>query len=220
MNVRYRKARRFLCMGLFMSIAALSTAGFDQFISASSQLSASQQAFQTLQQSLSSGNLSAAQAAFNTYNHLNQSAGSISTSSSSSSSTSKFSTDLAALGTAIGSGSVTSAQSAFTTLQGDLKTTPSQTITNAEAAVAQSVQWVDDLLNLSGSSTTSTTTDPASTILDSAYGLSSSSSTTDPTTSLLESAYGNTGSSTGATTATTAESTGNAGNSASVNAYA
>jgi hypothetical protein len=55
-----------------MAIAALSNAGFSQFVAASSNVSASQQALQTLQQSLAAGNLSAAQTAFNTYQSLNQ----------------------------------------------------------------------------------------------------------------------------------------------------
>jgi hypothetical protein len=205
-----------------MSVAALSTAGFSQYISASSNVSASQQALQALGQSLASGNLAAAQTAFNTYNQLNQGS---KAASSSSSSESRFAKDMAALGTAIGSGNLSTAQSAFATLQGDLKSTPSQAMSNAEGAVAQTVQWVDDLLSLSSTSHSPTTpVDPATAILDSAFGVNTSTSSTDPTTALLENAYG-TGSSgstgsTGATSTSTAPLSGNAGNSASVNVYA
>jgi hypothetical protein len=152
-----------------MAVAALSTAGFSQYISASSNVSASQQAFQSLQQSLTSGNLTAAQAAFNTYNQLNQS--STTTSGNSSSAvTSQFSKDLAALGSAIGSGDLATSQSAFATMQSDLKSTPSQAVTNAEAAVTQTVQWVDDLLSLSiTNSVALPPVDPTTSILDSAY---------------------------------------------------
>jgi len=202
-----------------MSVAALSTAGFSQYIAASSNISASQKAMQTLQQSLASGNLSGAQTALKAYMQLNQSQ--TSATSTSTSTTSQLSADLATLGSAIGSGNLTSAQSAMATVQSDLKATPSQAITNAESAVAQTVQWVDDLLNLSSTSSAPTTpVDPTTSMLDSAYGLNPTS-TTDPTTSLLEGAYGKQ-SGTGSTSAAAAPlaTSGNTGNSASVNAYA
>jgi len=213
-----------------MSIAALSTAGFSQYISASSNVSASQQAMQTLQQSLASGNLAAAQSAFNTYQQLNQSpsTASGSTSSSSAGTPSQLSTDMTALGSAIGSGDLSTAQSAFATVQSDLKATPSQAITNAESAVAQSVQWVEDLLTLSSSNNSSTTpADPTTSMLDSAYGINPSSTATNPTTAMLESQYGDGASATSAnssgssasSTATSA-TTGNIGSGASVNVYA
>ena len=212
-----------------MAVAALSTAGFSQYIAASSNVSASQLAFQSLEQSLASGNLGQAQAAFNTYQQLNQaatptSAGTPSSnaSTSSTSTTSQFSKDLAALGTAIGSGNLATAQSAFTTLQGDLKSAPPQAVTNAESAVAQTVSWVDDLLNLSSNNTADATpVDPTTAMLDSAYGLSTSSSTTDPTTSILENAYGTSGAGTSSSSSTPASaSSGNLGTGSSVNAYA
>jgi len=214
-----------------MTIAAFSTAGFSQYIAASSNVTVSQQAFQSLQQSLTSGNLVQAQAAFNTYQQLNQSATTAANSSGSSSTSTaaptQFSTDLTALGTAIGSGDLTTAQAAFATLQGDLKNSPSQSLTNAESAVAQTVSWVDDLLNLNGNSQQDTTpVDPTTAILDSAYGLSSSSSNTDPTTSILENADGTSGSGTSSSSSSpissvpASASTGNLGSGASVNAYA
>lgn len=160
-----------------MAVAALSTAGFSQYIAASSNVSVSQQAYQSLQQSLASGNLTATQTAFNTYNQLNQ--GSTSSSASSGSGSSQLSTDMAALGSAISSGDLTTAQSAFATVQSDLKTTPSQAVTNAEAAVAQTVQWVDDLLSLSSTGSASAApVDPTTAILNSAYGQNSSAGST------------------------------------------
>ncbi|MGD0903280.1 MAG: hypothetical protein ABR924_10110 [Terracidiphilus sp.] len=217
-----------------MAVAALSTAGFSQYIAASSNLSASQQAWQSLEQSLALGNLTAAQSAFNTYNQLNQSSSTASGSGSSSSS--QLATDMTALGSAIGSGDLSTAQSAFATVQNDLKTTPSQAMANAESAVAQTVQWVDDLLSLSDSSNSSSTpTDPATAILDSAYGMNPSSNTTDPTVALLESKYGDGNGSTGSASSSGASasassgdsgsapsvvSAGNAGSAASVNVYA
>jgi ribosomal protein S20 len=216
-----------------MAIAALSTAGFSQYVAASSNVPASQQAWQSLQQSMASGNLSSAQTAFNTYNQLNQNTSSAADGSTTSPS-SQLSTDMTALGSAISSGNLSTAQSAFTTVQNDLKSAPSQSVTNAETAVNQTVQWVDDLLNLSGSDNfQSAPVDPTTSILDSAYGLNSTPASTDPTASILNSAYG--ANSPGSTNATAPAASnpdassaaapvplanGNAGSAASVNVYA
>jgi hypothetical protein len=132
-----------------MAIAALSTAGFNQYLlTSTSTVAKSQQALQTLTQSLASGNLTAAQSAFNTYQALNTASGS----GSGSSSSSQSATDLTALGAALTAGNLTAAQSAFATVQSDLKNAPSQASANATAAVAQTVQWVDELLNFPDSS--------------------------------------------------------------------
>jgi len=211
-----------------MTVAALSTAGFSQYIAASSNVTGSQKAWQSLEQSLAQGNLTAAQSSFNTYSQLNPEPAS---SSGSPSATSQLSTDMAALGSAIGSGNLSSAQSAFATVESDLKTTPSQAVANAESAVAQTVQWMDGLLSLSdstSSSSSTTTTDPVTAMLDSAYGLNSSSSTTNPEVALLESKYGegstastsNASSSSSTASALSAVSSGNTASGASVNAYA
>ena len=53
------------------SVAALSTVGFSQYIAASSNVSGSQKAWQSLEQSLVQGNLTAAQSAFTIYSQLN-----------------------------------------------------------------------------------------------------------------------------------------------------
>jgi hypothetical protein len=216
-----------------MTVAALSTAGFTQYISASSNVSQSQQAWQSLQQSLAQGNLAGAQSAFDTYSQLNGNpvaAGT--TGSAASSSTSQFSTDMKSLGSAIGSGSLSAAQSAFTAVQNDLASSPSPAVAEASAAATQSVQWVDDLLSLSNTdNTVQPTADPVTTILDSAYGETAAAGT-DPANSILDTAYGATGSGsasgTGATVAPAAApastpiaaSFGNYGSAASVNLYA
>ena len=205
-----------------MAIAALSTAGFSQYVALSSNVGASQQAWQSLQQSLAAGNLVAAQTSFKTYQQLSQN---LTGAGSSSSSDSQLATDMTALGTAIGSGNLTTAQQAFATVQNDLKNTPSQAIANAESAVAQTVGWVDDLLNFGDTrSSNSASADPAVAILSSAYGLSSSSNTTDPTVALLESKYGDEASGENTTANDTSSSaplsSGNAGSAGSVNIYA
>jgi hypothetical protein len=194
-----------------MAIAALSTAGFSQYLALTSNVGASQQAWQSLQQGLAAGNLTAAQTAFNTYQQLNQNA-------TGSSASSQFATDMTALGQAIGSGDLTQAQQAFATAQSDLKGAPSPAVQSAESAVAQTVDEVDELLGLDSSASTDTTVDPATSILDSAYGLSGSQTTTDPTVALLESKYG--ARAAGDSSSGSATSTGNSGSAASVNAYA
>jgi hypothetical protein len=210
-----------------MAVAALSTAGLSQYIAASSNVSASQQAWQSLEQNLASGNLKAAQSAFKTYSQLNQNlteAGGSSTSSStsSSSSASQLTTDMKTLGSALSAGKLSTAQSAFATVQNDLKNSPSQAMANAESAVAQTVQWVDDLLNLSsGNSQPTTSTDPVTSMLDAAFGVNPSSNSTDPTMSILDSVYGSDTTGSGSkSSAVSIPSSGNSGSGASVNAYA
>jgi hypothetical protein len=114
------------------------------------------------------------------------------------------------------------------------KSAPPTSLAGAEAAVAQTVEWVDDLLNLiSASPIPATTTDPATAILDAAYGLNTTSTTDNPLEDILTSAYGASsasGSSGGAGASTASEpappsaptpaTSGNLGSSASVNAYA
>jgi ribosomal protein S20 len=191
-----------------MSIAALSTTGFSQYLALTSNVGGSQQAWQSLQQGLAAGNLTAAQTASNTYQQLNQNVTGASVSS-------QFATDMTALGKAIGSGDLTQAQQAFATVQSDLKDAPSPVVQRAENAVAQTVDQVDELLGFNNSASTDTAADPATSILDSAYGLSSSQTTTDPTVALLEPKYGP-----DATANPPASSAGNSGTAASINAYA
>lgn len=201
-----------------MAIAALSTAGFSQYLAFTSNVGASEQAWQSLAQSLASGNLTTAQTAFNTYQRLNQN-------STSAGASSQFATDMTALGKAIASSDVTSAQQAFATVQNDLKTEPPPAVQSAESAVAQTVSEVDELLGVDNAAAPSTTsTDPATAILDSAYGLSTSSSATNPDVALLEAHYG-TGSSansaaSGDASTASAPGAGNSGSAASVNVYA
>jgi hypothetical protein len=175
-----------------MSIAALSSAGFSEFVSASSNIAASQQALQALQQSLASGNLSAAQTAFNTYQALTQnlanSNGSVSASNA------QLAADLTTLGKAIASGDLSSSQAAFAAVQNDVKGNASPSVAAAEAAAAHTVAEIEQLLNTFAPSSAPATTDPLTQILDTAYGsgagAASTSSTTDPTAALLEAQYG------------------------------
>jgi hypothetical protein len=172
-----------------MSIPALSSAAFSQYVASSSNIDASQQALQSLQNSLSSGDLTAAQTAFNTYQALTQKLAN--SSGTTTSTNAQFSTDLAALGSAIASGYLLTSRSAFATVQADAKAATSPAIAAALAAASQTVTEIEDLLSVFNTSNAApTNTDPFTTILNTAYGQNSSASTTDPTTTLLEGQYG------------------------------
>jgi hypothetical protein len=207
-----------------MTIAALSTAGLSQDVVSLSNVSKSQQAWQTLQKSLASGNLPAAQTAFNAYQQVNQNLSAISGSSAPSGT--QLSTDLTALGSALSSGNLSASQQAFATVQTDLGSTPSQAMAAATAAMAQSVQMVDDLLNLSSASSfSSTPADPTTAILEGAYGVNTSPNITDPATAMLNSVYGAYSASTADMIASASgtgaiESSGSSASSARVNTYA
>ena len=111
-----------------MQVGAISAAGLSQYVLSSSNSTQLQQALQTLQSSLSSGDLNGAQAAFGTLQQLNQS---LATASGNSlSSNSQLSTDLTALGSALTAGDLSTAQSAFATVQSDLKSSNSPSQTN------------------------------------------------------------------------------------------
>jgi hypothetical protein len=205
-----------------MAIAALSTAGFSQYIALTSDVGGAQQAWKSLEQNLAAGNLSAAVTAFDSYQQVSRN----STSSGSAASGSQLSSDMTALGSALSSGSLSDAQQAFTTVQNDLKSQPPIAVENAESAVAQTVDEVDALLDFPDAySASSSATDPTTAILDSAYGLASTSAATDPDLALLEANYGR---GAGSTPASAAENSsagavpgaGNAGSGASVNVYA
>jgi hypothetical protein len=174
-----------------MAIGALTAGGLSQYVLDSSNLTQTQQAWQTVQQSLAAGNLSAAQTAFSSYQQLTQNLTNI---SGSSAANTQLTTDMTALGTALSAGSLSAAQSAFATVQTDMKGAPSQSMANATAAMAQVESWVNDLLDSADpSSSSSTSSDPTTSLLQSALSPDSASSSTDPATEALDSAYGGTG---------------------------
>jgi hypothetical protein len=201
-----------------MAIAALSTAGFSQYVALTSNVGAAQQAWQSLEQNLAAGNLSGAQTAFNAYQQVNANSA-----AGNANSKAPLASDMTALGNALNSGSLSDAQQAFATVQNDLKSQPSNAVQNAESAVTQTVDDVDELLGFSDAySASSTPTDPTTAILDSAYGLASPSTATDPDLALLEANYGAaaTTASAGSSSTSATPSAGNAGSGASVSVYA
>jgi len=155
-----------------MTIGAISAAGLSQSVFSSSNSTQQQKILQTLQNSLSAGDVNGAQAAFAKLQKLTQSPATAS--GSSASSNSSLAADLTALGSALSSGDLSTAQSAFTTVLGDLNKSNSPALTNETSAASQSVQLVNELL--------------------STLNVNSSSSTSDSTTSVLERVYGSPGS--------------------------
>jgi hypothetical protein len=116
--------------------------------------------------------LSGSQSAFQTLQTLYQN--SATAGGTNLSSSSQLSTDLTALGTALTSGDLSTAQSAFATLQSDLKTSPSPSQTNETTAASQSLQLVQEVLGTLNSSTASSSANSTSALLDSVYGSGSS----------------------------------------------
>ena len=175
--------------GANMTVAALSTARISQQIPPTNSLTKSQQAWQTLQQSLASGNLAAAQSSFSTYQQSDQSLSSASSSASSASTQST--TQITALGNALSSGDLSGAQTAFANVQVDLQGAPAQATAAATAVTSEAAQRVDDLLTLSDSSSFSPTpADPTTAMEDGSYGVNTSPNIVNPASALVSAANG------------------------------
>jgi hypothetical protein len=154
-----------------MSTSLISAAGLGQAV-LSSSVSPLQQALQTLQSSLSTGNLTSAASAFQTLQTVLQD--SATASGSTLAGNSQLSADLTALGSALSSGNVSTAQSAFATVLGDLKTSATPAQINEASAASQSLQLVQELLGtVDGTSTAATTTAATTSLLQSVYGAQS-----------------------------------------------
>jgi len=152
-----------------MTIGSISAAGLSQYVLSSGNSTQLQQLLQTLQNSLSAGDLDGANSAFQNLQKLFQN--SATASGSSLSSSSQLSTDLTALGSALSSGDLSTAQSAFATVQSDLKTTSSPAQTNEATAASQSVQLVEELLStVNSSSSSSSSSDITNSVLEQVYG--------------------------------------------------
>ncbi len=148
-----------------MSISSISAAGLSQYVLSSSN-SPQQQALQTLQSSLASGDLNSAQSAFETLQAVLQN--SATSTGTTLSANSQFSTDLSALGSALSSGDLSTAQSAFATVLSDLKGSASAAQVNEANAASQSLQLVEGLLSRLDSSTASSA-DNTTSLLQSVY---------------------------------------------------
>jgi hypothetical protein len=152
-----------------MSIGPISAVGLAQDVFSYGN-SNQQEALQTLQNSLISGNLSTAQSAFQTLQNVLQNSSTAGGSSLLSSNT-QLNTDVTALGSALSSGDLSTAGSAFATVLGDLKNTAS---TNEANAASQSLQLVEGILSqLDSSAAASAGADNATSIFQSYYGAKS-----------------------------------------------
>ncbi len=166
-----------------MAIVALTNASSSQYVPSTSNLNTIQTALQSLQRSLATGSLSAAQIAFNQLQKASQNLTSLGGAFAPSA---QATANIATLGTALTNGDLAGAQTAFTTVQSDLTNVNSLAITAAVDSANQAVQQIDVLLGVSSSS------DSSSSSLDSLLG--ASASTTDiaaQTTSILSNVYGN-----------------------------
>jgi hypothetical protein len=151
-----------------MTIGSISAAGISQDVLASSNSNALQQILRTLQKSLSSGDLNAAQSAFSALQTLNQN---LTTASGNSPSiSSPLSTDLTALGNALNAGDLLTAQSAFTTVKTDLNSAASPSQTNEANVASQSQQLVAELLSSLNASAASSNPDSTTSVLEKVYG--------------------------------------------------
>jgi hypothetical protein len=151
-----------------MATSPISAASLSQGVLESGSL-VQQQALQTLQNDLASGDLNGAQSAFQALQNVLQN--SATAGGSSLSSNSQLSTDVAALGGAISEGNLSTAQSAFATVLGDLKNSPSQAQINEVNAASQSVQLVEELLStVNANSVASSSSDLTTSILEGVYG--------------------------------------------------
>jgi Sec7-like guanine-nucleotide exchange factor len=149
-----------------MNISSISAAGLSQFVLSTNNSTQLQQLLKTLQNSLSSGDLSAAQSAFQSLQKVFQS--SASANGNTVSSSSQLATDLTSLGDALNAGDLSTARSAFATVLNDVKATTLPAQSNQAAAASQSVQLVQEVLS-SLNPGSSTGTDIANSILDSVY---------------------------------------------------
>jgi hypothetical protein len=157
-----------------MTVSAISAASLSQHVLASSDSNQLQQALQSLQSSITSGDLNGAQSAFEVLQTLNQGLTTASGNSSSQiSASSQISSDLTALGSALSSGNLSTAQSAFTTVKNDFNNSASPSLTNETNAASQAVQTVSELLSsLNVNSSSASISDSTTSVLERVYGTS------------------------------------------------
>lgn len=158
-------------------------------------MSASRNAWSSLGNNISEGDLTGAQSAFSVYKRL--------ISNSTNHLNSRFSSDLADLGTALTSGNLSSAETAYESVSKDVASDPVLSINNAASEAQQIGSWISAMMGVGSSSTASNLlTDPYAYILGTAYdqlnsSLSSNSGSylsaaygVDASTSYLQLAYG------------------------------
>jgi hypothetical protein len=147
-----------------MTVGSISATSLSQYVLSTNDSTQQNQLLQTLQSSLSNGDLSAAQSAFQSLQTLFQT----SAAAGGSAVSSQLSNDLSAIGGALSAGDLSTAQSAFTALQSYLKTS-SPALTNEASASSQAVGLVEDLLSTLNTSVVSSSGSDLS-LLQSVYG--------------------------------------------------
>jgi hypothetical protein len=149
-------------------ISSISAGGLSEYVFASSNSNELQQTLRALQNNLASDELNGTQSAFQKLQTLFQN--SATASGSTVASGSQLSTDMVVLGTALSSGDVSAARSAFATVLGDIKNTALPSQVNEATAASQSLQLVQGLLStLDSNGSSSSSTDATNTILQSVH---------------------------------------------------
>lgn len=174
-----------------MSLSILSTSG----ITLAGAMSASRSAWSSLGDNISQGDLSGAQASFSVYKRL--------VSNSANNLNSQFSSDMTDLSTALTTGDLTSAETAYEAVSEDVAGDPVLSINNAASYADQVGSWLSAMMGGSSSSTSSSIlANPYAYILGTAYdqldsATSSNASSylstvygTDSSTSYLQMVYG------------------------------
>ncbi|MDR3724178.1 MAG: hypothetical protein P4K83_06785 [Terracidiphilus sp.] len=170
-----------------MSVSLLSTTALSATTTLAGAMPASRNAWTTLGQKLSSGDMKSAQSAFSVYKRL--------ISNAANNVDAQFTSNLNDLGTALLTNNLDSARSAYTAVSKDVASDPVLAIRNAAATAQETGSWISTMIGMgssSGSSSSSAVSDPYAAILNTAYdrlnsSISSGSSSSD---SYLQSAYG------------------------------
>ncbi|KPC49545.1 hypothetical protein [Amantichitinum ursilacus] len=170
------------------SISGLSSSNYSYSSTGSDELKQRRQNYKALESALNSGDLSASQSAYAALQAQSGSASSASSTASGSTSNSpqqQFQTDFAALGKALSSGDISSAQSAFATLQSDRPKGPPPGDQNGGAIqqVASDLNAVQSALSSSDLSSAKTTFSTLLKDLQAAMGGSSASDAASGSTS-------------------------------------
>ena len=149
-------------------ISSISAVGLSQNV-LSAGYSTQQQALQALQNTLASRNLNGARSAFQDLQTVLED--SATATGKTLTSNSQLATDLARLGGALNAGNLSTAQSSFATVLGDLKNTASSAQINEATAASQSVQLISDVLSsLNSANGSSSSVDSTNAVLQGIYG--------------------------------------------------
>jgi hypothetical protein len=161
-----------------MASTALTLSGLGSYVNTLSSNSVSNKFWSELGTSLNSGDLTAAQSEYASYEKF-----------ASSTSNSTLRSDLSDLGTALQNGDLTAAESYYTSASKEQTNSKiADQISTAKSLAAQTASWITSMMN-EDSSSSSSSIDPITALISSVYGRQSDSSYTEAVTALLKSKY-------------------------------